>query len=235
MSTHFAIYERRPREMLFWVAAERHGNPTAAISRAADCVTIVSTDRTDTDELLHFLQMTGTYTQVQADYSLCSALAVSLGGKLSGGPSMRYLPSASAADISPSHISSPPPDALYAFLCAVFPPSSLGEWPSWYTYHSHLFRHELGFAAGIFKNGKLIATGGVYATNPRCNLIANIATAPAFRRRGYGSQLVEYLCAVSCRQGKIPVLHCADQSLVRFYAPLGFAPARHWGVLQQYT
>lgn len=233
LSTQFSIYQHHAKDALFWLVTTPLGKPTAAVSRLSGCITIAATDQMDTEELASFLRMLGDYRQVQTNYALCRSLSRTLGGKVCGASSMRYLPNAAAPPALPC-IQSPQLEELYSFLCAAFPMFSPGGWSEWYVYHSHLFRHNLGFAAGIYQNGTLISTGGVYATNRHYSLMANIATSPAFRGCGYGAQLVAYLCAEICRQGKTPVLHCAQESLVRFYASLGFIPTQHWGTLQQY-
>ncbi len=77
----------------------------------------------------------------------------------------------------------------------------------------------------------LLRTGGVPAScvcaffeGEKVAALGGVATAPAFRRRGFASALLARACGALRADGKTPLLCPVDAAAGRLYASLGFAP-----------
>lgn len=84
-----------------------------------------------------------------------------------------------------------------------------------------LYQDEIPVAAAMF-------TG----TNRQYAVIGGVAVHPQYRRQGLGSVIVRHLTDLAARTGRSGVVACADESLVRFYEPLGFLPCGRWASRQ---
>ncbi len=79
--------------------------------------------------------------------------------------------------------------------------------------------HGMAMVYGIRKNGKTLATAGLWALTQNAGYLACVETRPAHRRRGYASSLVARLCAdYSSRSLSL----LCKAPLAGFYTPFGF-------------
>jgi len=81
---------------------------------------------------------------------------------------------------------------------------------------------------GVWRYGKLVAQGGTHLLLDQAAEIGNIVTAKAYRRQGYGSQVVAALLRELSMQGYTIFLHVlkANEAALAFYEGLGFERQR---------
>lgn len=223
--TRRAVFGADAERADFWLATAADGAPCAAICRENGRMAISANSKADVAELGGFLRMVGGYGELCAEAGLCEQLLPSL--PLESAPAMQYPGGLSCRDHT-QITEAIPLDDLYGLLDCCFDDFG-SERERWYTYASHLFRHGLGFAAGIYRRGSLAATGGVYAFGARHGVIASVATAPELRGEGLAEAIVHYLCDRLLKLGKTPVLLCAEEGLRRYYEGLGFHVFGRWG------
>lgn len=228
--THLAVYGTDDRYTDFWLAADADGRPCAAIERRGGEILLAATGAPDPAELGEFLRAVGGFDEIRGPAALCEDLLPTLGGSFHTAPAMRYSGGLlrTGVDGVADRI---PLDHLYPLISAAFENDEERK-QRWYAHASHLFRHGLGYVAGIYEEGRLVSTGGVYATGPRYAVIASLTTDPAYRNRGYAGRIVRRLCARALEDGLIPTLLCADDGLARYYEGLGFEVYGRWGRLK---
>ncbi len=83
---------------------------------------------------------------------------------------------------------------------------------------------QLGRYIGIRAEGRPIAMAGERLHPGRYCEISGVCTDPAFAKRGYATQLVNYLIAQMLERGERPFLHVASDNAqaIRLYQKLGF-------------
>lgn len=210
----------------FWLLHQENADAVLCRENGVTRIACPAPERLDTEEIAAFLAATGGFCAVMAEAGLCARLYP--GETMQSAPAMRYVGGFSGKEMHLVHegISL---DALYRLLFPDAPAGMTDAKAHWYAYTSHLFRHGLGFAVSIDDQGVPVSTGGVYAWSETAGLIGCIATDPAHQHRGYGGQLVRYLCDRVLAEGKIPLLLCAEEPLAAYYAQLGFVPFGRWG------
>lgn len=210
----------------FWVAVDPQGNPIGAIGLVDGRMTVSARGALDVAELTAFARAGGVAVrQLTAPADIVRRCGLS--GHQFTAPYMQYHGGPFRADYSriTTQLSL---GELYDTIIAGFPGySDVRE--RWYANTSHLFRHSLGFAAAIYEDGQMAATGGVYSMGARIGVIACVATMPLYRSRGYAGLLVRYLCDRLLEMGKTPALQCAEESLAVYYGAMGFRVCGRWG------
>jgi ribosomal protein S18 acetylase RimI-like enzyme len=83
---------------------------------------------------------------------------------------------------------------------------------------------EMGRYIGIRVDGRLIAMAGERLHPGRYCEISGVCTDPVFAKRGYATQLVNYLIARILERGERPFLHVASDNTqaIRLYKKMGF-------------
>jgi len=99
---------------------------------------------------------------------------------------------------------------------------------AWIAEASHKQRHGLADYYILKVNKNAISTASILFRGKGQAVLAAIATHPDFRRKGYGSWLVDYTLRQACADGLAVWLFTREDSLMDFYAPLGFEIAGQW-------
>lgn len=106
---------------------------------------------------------------------------------------------------------------------------------AWYTDLSHRLRHGCARAFLVRDEEQQAAAACLVSAESRAaGLISNVLTAPAFRRRGFGTAVVAAAAGDLIADGKCAVIECAP-ALTPFYARLGFLPQGETGTLRAGT
>lgn len=215
----------------FWVAVDGGNRPTAAIGLVDGRMTVSAADpaaggAVDIAELTEFVRAGGVAVR-QLTAPAGVVRRVGLSGHQFTAPYMTYPGGLFGGDYR--HITTGfSLGELYDTIIAGFP--GYGDVRErWYANTSHLFRHGLGFAAGIREDGAMAATGGVYSMGAHIGVIACVATLPPYRSRGYAGLIVRYLCDRLLEMGRTPALQCAEESLAEYYGAMGFRVCGRWG------
>lgn len=217
----------------FWLSTAPDGAPSGALCRRGGRLTIAALPTCDPEELSAFARHAGGFSEIYAPAPFVAAL--SLGGKrMYTAPAMTYSGPPRrkpGQDIDPS----PPLLEVYDLLHKADPTSTSGRKharDAWYTYTSHLIRHNLGCMVALEAGGSLVSTGGVCAQNRNTCTLGNIATLPDHRGLGYGERIVSYLVDWCLDMNKRPTLLCREDGLARFYSRCGFAATGRWAKLE---
>ena len=206
--------------------------PTAALMGSKDGRWYVAAGSgSDLDELEAFLRSVYLRSMLSSA-SICERLSDL--GRYHAAPVMTYCRAAVKQERSTELWESPAFEDVYGLLgkvnhwfCAESP------WDEWYTHHSHLVRHWLGYVCGIYREGQLASTGSITAIGEHYALISNIATLEEWRRKGLAAEVVRHLVYTSVAWSKIPCLFCAEESLAGYYNSLGFVTAGHWAKVER--
>ncbi len=109
---------------------------------------------------------------------------------------------------------------LYPFLHPFF--DDLPPFEAWYLDVSYRTRHGLCRHAAITDNGRIASSAMTVAEWKNGALLGGVATAPAYRRRGYAGRCVLSLTAALQARGKTVWICPYNLTARRLYESLGF-------------
>lgn len=114
-------------------------------------------------------------------------------------------------------------DELYPLLLSAF---SMPPFDVWYVDVSHRMRHGLCHLACVCKDGAPVSCAMTVAQTETAVLLGAVATAPAWRRRGYAARCV--LSLVERLYDRRLYIAPVDEAAQRLYSRLGFVPCHTW-------
>lgn len=179
----------------------------------------------DAEEMLLFLSMDPTVSAVRTD-AATARLAAGYGfAQVSTGTLLRKNVAAAVSEetveLSPRRV--------WPLLSAVFG-DVLPPFDVWYADVFHRFRHGSCHLCGVEREGTPVSVAMTVAETEGAALIGGVATAEAFRGCGFAASGVEALCRTLKKQGKQEILLAPkNESLIKWYATLGFVPCGTWG------
>lgn len=228
--TCHAVYGSEDRSACFWLATASDGSPAGALCRREGLLAVAALPGCDPEEVSFFADSLGGFSRIQGPADFCRALYPGRSCAVRTAPAMEYC----LADPGESGCAEPLSSIAeaYAILKAAAPgqvSQSRDAQSAWHVLTSHILRHGLGVAAGVYRDGVLAATGGIYGQSDAVCTIGNIATHPEYRRQGFAAMIIHYLVRYSLQQGKTPALLCANDNLQPYYGKLGFAVTEAWG------
>ncbi|MBR6392231.1 MAG: GNAT family N-acetyltransferase [Eubacterium sp.] len=101
------------------------------------------------------------------------------------------------------------------------------DFKAWYVDISHRVRHGTAKAYTLNVDGYTVSSGILSSIIDDYSILTAVRTDKEFRRMGYASALVSYIC---CDVKGIVYLMCDSESNERFYAKLGFETKEKWRI-----
>ncbi len=101
------------------------------------------------------------------------------------------------------------------------------DFKAWYVDISHRVRHGTAKAYTLNVDGYTVSSGILSSIIDDYSILTAVRTDKEFRRMGYASTLVSYIC---CDVKGIVYLMCDSESNERFYAQLGFETKEKWRI-----
>lgn len=208
----------------YWLVTDENGKTTGAIARNGSDFILLLTKETDTEEVSAFMRVAG------ASAILCSgdySLELPSFRSVTGAVLMRDRPygtAASCTDLTESDIR-----AAYDLIARCtdedFCPPSFEDF---YVDVNHKLRHQTMRMSGIFADGSLACVAMTVAESRDAAVLGAVACDPAYRRMGYGSQVVTHLANALIGEGKKVFLHRAKNRNIGFYSGMGFCETGTW-------
>jgi GNAT superfamily N-acetyltransferase len=200
---HFATFYRQVIE----------GKTVAIMSRLDNDVTLAVADGFDTDELVRFFCVTG-FSSI-----LCSD-EFEFGARYEEGIVMSSDVKRESQLLGVSVDEYPKLMDLYNFV-----DYEGQDFKAWYVDISHRVRHGTAKAYTLCLDNSIIASGIISAKYDDYAVLTAVRTADDFRRMGYGSMLVNFIC--SDVKGVVYIMR--DKNLnEEFYNKLGFKNIGKW-------
>lgn len=221
-----------PLEVWLLMAEDR---PVGAVSRLEGAFCVAAQPDAPLEELAEFVSLAGGRC-LEGPQPLVQRLAETVGGRLESSWILRAgrLPLSQLCERTGE--SQPcraqqldPVRQLHALATPGFPRGE--EADAWLVDAS--YRHRHGYADFYIqnKNSEVISTICILFKGASRCILGAMATHPAHRGRGYGGQMVRHALLEAAGQGLEPWLFTADDPLLDFYQPLGFAQEGRWGRL----
>ena len=101
------------------------------------------------------------------------------------------------------------------------------DFKSWYVDISHRVRHGTAKAYTLNVDGFTVSSGILSSIIEDYSILTAVRTAKEFRRMGYASALVSYIC---CDVKGIVYLMCDSDYNEKFYTKLGFETKEKWRI-----
>ena len=101
------------------------------------------------------------------------------------------------------------------------------DFKAWYVDISHRVRHGTAKAYTLNVDGYTVSSGILSSIIDDYSILTAVRTDKEFRRMGYASALVSYIC---CDVKGIVYLMCDSESNESFYAKLGFETKEKWRI-----
>ena len=99
------------------------------------------------------------------------------------------------------------------------------DFKAWYVDISHRVRHKTAKAYTLNVDGTTISSGILSSIIEGYSILTAVRTEDAFRKMGYGSALVSYIC---CDVKGTVYIMCDSEKNERFYSKLGFTKTEKW-------
>ena len=228
--TALAAYGIDSDDVSFWVGYAPDGAPAASLYLAGGVLVISTDNRLEMGELAALVREQG-IAEVDTCFAQAQALQQMLGGRIESSYYMAYDGGKIAGDfagITPQ-----------ADLREVF--SVLQQSHEYYRAHLQYDRWaadlsrklELGLMELVQLNegGVPIGTGSIVSEDDQAGAIAAVAVIPAFRGRGLGTKISQYLVNRILDKGKTPVLISGYDAVAALYRQVGFHEIGRWGEL----
>jgi predicted GNAT family acetyltransferase len=90
-----------------------------------------------------------------------------------------------------------------------------------------------GRYVGVLVNGKVVSTASSSAECDGLAMAVCVCTDPAYRRRGYASECIAFLCENLLAEKKTPCLFYENPEAARIYKKLGFEDIGQWSIRQK--
>lgn len=85
----------------------------------------------------------------------------------------------------------------------------------------------------LYENGAPVACATMNVTSDRHGVLGSVSTLPDYRGKGYGRVISSFVTRRITDLGLTATLQCHEDSLLRFYQPLGYRPLCHWGMAER--
>jgi len=102
------------------------------------------------------------------------------------------------------------------------------SYPLWYQDYAARIGCEVTELYFLYEKDKPVACATLNVQNFSHAILGSVSTLPAFRGRGYGKIISSFVTRRIHEKGLIAGLQCHEESLVNFYAPLGYHTAGEW-------
>lgn len=199
----------------FYKQVNDDGIITAIISRLDNDFTLSLGDDFDNSELVHFFCVSGFNTILTSD-------EFQFGAKYEEGMVMSCLSKRENNPISVTIDEYPKLMDLFNFV-----DYSEVDFKAWYVDISHRVRHNTAKAYTLNVDDNIISSGILSSIYDNYAILTAVRTSDEFRRMGYGSYLVNYICS----DVKSTVYIMRDLELnEEFYSKLGFKNIGKWRI-----
>ena len=85
----------------------------------------------------------------------------------------------------------------------------------------------------LYENGAPVACATMNVTSDRHGVLGSVSTLPDYRGKGYGRVISSFVTHRITDLGLTATLQCHEDSLLRFYQPLGYRLLYHWGMAER--
>ena len=189
------------------------GKTTAILSKLDNDFTLSVTDGFDNEELVRFFCVTG-YN------SILSSSAFILSPRYDEGEIMESIVKREPAVGKYEIDEYPKLMDLFNFV-----DYDEQDFKAWYVDISHRVRHKTAKAYTLNVDGTTISSGILSSIIDGYSILTAVRTEDAFRKMGYGSALVSYIC---CDVKGAVYIMCDSEKNERFYSKLGFTKTEKW-------
>lgn len=208
----------------YWLLMGDMLNYTGAIARSGSVFVLFLTEDSDLDEVSSFMRVSGA-TEILCDGSYALDF---FGKKPKRGVILSKTEPFEKIDPYAQIIQPDIRDAYYLIVrCADqnFQPPSFEDF---YVDVNHKLRHHAMRMYGVTEGHRLASVAMTVAESGDSAVLGAVACDPDFRKHGYGSTVVKYLCNRIIDDGKTVYLHRAQNANERFYNKLGFSEYGSW-------
>lgn len=208
-------YECKYNFASFYKQVDNSGNITAILSKLDDDVTLALNEEFDDSELVHFFCVTGYRT------ILCSD-DFEFGAKFEEGALMSCSAKKEAINNNVKIDEYPKLMDLYNFV-----DYEGQDFKAWYVDISHRIRHSTAKAYTLNVADNIISSGILSSMYEDKAILTAVRTSDEFRKMGYGSYLVNYIC--NDVKGTVYIMRGMDVNEI-FYQKLGFKNIGKWRI-----
>lgn len=208
----------------YWLVLNDSNQTTGAIARSGTNFILFLTDSSCVDEVSAFMRVAGASTVLCSD----SFKLDLFGAKSTTGA---VLVRNDFYDEISSDLVFREPDIKLAFDLIVscaddnFSPPPFDDF---YVDVNHKLRHKTMRMFGLFDKDELVSVAMTVAESPQGAVLGAVSCSPNYRRLGYGSEIVKYICNSLISEGKSVFLHRAENANFAFYENLGFCETDKW-------
>lgn len=213
-----ATYGTEQPFAMFWVQRINE-NPVAAICRVDGDMTLCCGEGADFEELSCFMNAVG-FSSVTFDAKFAEKLGIT---PQKTSFTVKYTGGAQAAD---GILFDYDKKEIYSLLCECG--FELGDYNAFLSDVCARLNKSTASLAAIESDGALSACAFALFEGEKSVLLGAVATNPAARGRGYASKTVGTLAEM--KKDKAVYLFCRNDSLVAFYAKIGFETVGRWAV-----
>lgn len=203
----------------FWIQTNADGDITAAISKYGSDTAVCAADGCDINELAEFLDVMG-YSSVFCPPCM---QAVTDPLRTVGGTIMRFSGAAlhTAVSAGADIVTAPDLRDVYALLKKCDGNGlDVPAYEDFLPDVSHRLRHHTALCHAVIYGGSIAAAALTAAQSERAAIIGAVAVAPGFRRKGFGTAVVQSLC---CALGRRTVYIIREpHKNAEFYRKQGF-------------
>lgn len=221
--TLYNLYGYESRNVMFWVQLDEDNAAVAVLAGDGDALHICASDNADVNELEDFIHFMG-FRTVYTSANLSSVAGMSLSGTVNV---MSYTGSHVRLNDLDSPMCETPRRLMDVYSLLSDCDESFAAETSlenWYAHTSLLLRRGFGHCLGLYNNGKLVSTAGVYVTGQSHAIIGGVATLPEYRGQGYAGALISHLVSIITGENRVPVVLVEDINHAAWYNSLGFIP-----------
>lgn len=199
----------------FYKQIDENNNITAIISKLDDDLTLALADDFDNSELVQFFCVTGFH-------SILASSEFEFGARYEEGMVMSCSSKRENKPINAKIDEYPKLMDLFNFV-----DYEGMDFKAWYVDISHRVRHNTAKAYTLTVDETIISSGILSSIYGDCAILTAVRTADDFRKMGYGSFLVNYIC----NDIKETVYIMRDMNLNEsFYTKLGFKNIGKWRI-----
>ena len=178
------------------------------------------------EDALLFLTMSPDVRVVRTDEATAKRLTGMWGGQAAFGDVMRAAQPLAVVGAAESV----PPAAVYPLLHETFG-EGVPPFDVWYADVHHRLRRGRFDAAAVTVGGVVVSCALTTAQTADAVLLGGVATAPAFRGRGYASACVTRLAQRAQSDGREVWISPKNESAAALYRRLGFVTCGRWGTV----
>ncbi len=180
----------------------------------------------EVEDALLFLTMSPDVHAVRTDEASAERLAAMWGTNAVSGDVMRAAQPLEAVGA----VESVPPSAVYPLLHETFG-EAVPPFDVWYADVHHRLRRGRFDAAAVTAGDAVVSCALTTAQTAEAALLGGVATAPAFRGRGYASACVTRLARHMQAARRDVWISPKNASAAALYRRLGFVPCGRWGMV----